>query len=162
MTVALDLGWAELDRVVTVLADQIGADGVPDVVVGLLRGGAVPAVMIAHRLGVRSVRTAEVRRTLSDAPHAPKVDPVLRHGDVLGDLSGLDVLLVDDVAGTGLTVEAATAAVIARRPARLRRAVTVVNTEAWAASGFAAGPFTWFDHVGTASAGWVRFPWETA
>ncbi|MGH3616087.1 MAG: hypothetical protein ACRDRK_26545 [Pseudonocardia sp.] len=65
---ALDLDWTELDRLLTVVAEQIRAHGIPDVVVGVLRGGMVPAVVLAHRLGTRAVRGLDVTHTLSDAP----------------------------------------------------------------------------------------------
>jgi uncharacterized protein len=122
--VALDLDWAGFDRILAVVAGQVRAHGLPDAVVGVLRGGMVPAVVLAHRLGVRAVRALEVTRTLSDAPHAPKTpDPVVGEVSGLGALAGLDVLLVDDVAGSGATAGPATELLRSRAPARLRRAV---------------------------------------
>ncbi|MBC8091700.1 MAG: purine phosphoribosyltransferase [Pseudonocardia sp.] len=161
LRVALDLGWADLDGILSVVAGEVRAGGVPDVVVGVLRGGMVPAVVLAHRLGTRAVRGLEVTRTLSDAPDADKTEyPVV--GDVagVGELAGLDVLLVDDVAGSGATAEAATAVLNGQRPARLRRTVVVVNLANWCRTPPDDDPFRYFDHVGTTCSGWVRFPWE--
>ncbi len=78
----------------------------------------------------------------------------------LGELAGLDVLLVDDVAGSGATAEAATAVLRSRGPARIRRAVAVVNTTNWTSEQHDHDPLRYFDHVGTTCPGWVRFPWE--
>lgn len=159
-SIALDLTWAELDQVIARTAQQVRAAGVPDVVVGVLRGGMVPAVMIAHRLGVRRVRGIEATRTVTEGPNAPKTDhPAIADRSHLGDLTGRDVLLVDDVAGTGLTVRVVADLIAGMRPRRLRQAVVVINTTNWAASS-GDDPFDRFDHVGTACAGWVRFPWE--
>ena len=157
---ALDLGWAEFDRILTVTAGHVRKQGVPDVVVGVLRGGMVPAVVLAHRLGVRAVRGIAISRTLSDAPFAPKRPPLVGDLGGLADLVGLDVLVVDDVAGSGATAQMATAAVQAAGPARVRSVAVVVNTANWDRPPPDDDPFRFFDHVGTACSGWVRFPWE--
>lgn len=159
-TIALDLTWAELDRVVARTAVQVRAAGVPDVVIGILRGGMVPAVMLAHQLGVRCVRGIAATRTTSECPNATKHEqPVLADPVVLGDLAGRDVLVVDDVAGTGRTMRAVAGLIAKQRPSRVRQVVVVVNTANW--TDCATDRFDQFDDVGTACAGWVRFPWES-
>ncbi|MEU8781362.1 phosphoribosyltransferase family protein [Streptomyces sp. NPDC048637] len=70
-------------------------------VVGTMRGGVLPAVWLAHRLGIRDVRTVEVTHTTDDGINAAKTRlPAARNPASLGDLTGLDVLLVDDIAGS--------------------------------------------------------------
>ncbi|ANY07779.1 phosphoribosyltransferase [Pseudonocardia sp. HH130630-07] len=155
--VALELDWAALHASVGTLAGRIRSDGTPDVVVGVLRGGAIPAVMLAHQLGVRSVRTVEITRTTSDLPHTAKIPPAVRDAAALGPLAGLDVLLVDDVVGSGATADMAEQIVRARGPARVRLAVAVINVDNWNRPD---DPLHHFDYVGTTCAGWVRFPWE--
>ncbi|WP_327153225.1 hypothetical protein OHU45_02020 [Streptomyces tubercidicus] len=67
-----------------------------------MRGGVIPAVWLAHRLGIRDVRTVVITRTTSDSIDAAKTTlPGVRNAASLGDLTGLDVLLVDDTAGSG-------------------------------------------------------------
>ena len=125
--IALDLDWAHLDRLIGFLAKHVREDGVPDVVVGILRGGMVPAVMLAHRLGVRSVRGVEVTHTTIEGPNGPKTPyPVTTNPDSLGALADANVLLVDDVAGAGDTADTA-AALLSGTAGRVRRAVVVVN-----------------------------------
>lgn len=160
MDPALVLGWADLDRIVSVLAGHIAGSGEPTVIVGVLRGGMVPAVVLAHRLGVRQVRAVGASRTLAEGPDAAKTTPVLAL-DGLGDLRGEDVLVVEDVVGTGHTLAAVCDHLGQRKPARLRTASLVVNTVNWAA----AHPEQLdcrqhLDLVGAMCAGWVRFPWE--
>lgn len=158
--VALDLSWPDLDHRIVAMAGNIGGDGAPTVVVGVLRGGMVPAVMLAHRLGVRDVRGITVSRTLGDGPGAGKnARPELVNPASLGTFAGdADVLLVDDVAGSGASLAAA-AGLVPGGVARVRRAVVVVNTVNWAAANTVA-PQHIYDYVGTTCAGWVRFPWE--
>ncbi|MFI6770733.1 hypothetical protein [Streptomyces sp. NPDC050355] len=70
--------------------------------VGIMRGGVIPAVWLAHRLGIRDVRTVGITPTTSDSIDAAKTTlPGVRNAASLGDLTGLDVLLVDDTAGSG-------------------------------------------------------------
>ncbi|MEV0299089.1 phosphoribosyltransferase family protein [Nocardia sp. NPDC050710] len=157
--VALELSWPELAHHATAMAQRIRGDGAPDVIVGILRGGMVPAVLLAHELGVRDVRGLEVTHTLSEAPNGAKAArPQLTNPASLGVLApGADVLLVDDVAGSGETIEEA--AHLLRGVRRLRRAVIVVNTNNWYAAKSTA-PQHVQDYIGCSCAGWVRFPWE--
>ncbi len=158
-TIALDITWDEVARVIAVLAEHVRADGLPDVVVGILRGGMVPAVLLAHQLGVRDVRGIEVTRTLADGPNGAKTPrPVITNPASLGTFRNDDVLLVDDVVGSGDTSDAA-AGLLSGCTSRVRRAVVVVNTINWNAVNTRA-PHGVQDYIGTTSAGWVRFPWE--
>lgn len=159
--VALDLTWPDLEQHAGAVANRVRSDGAPDVIVGILRGGMVPAVMLAHLLGVRDVRGVEVTRTLSDGPNGAKAPaPQITNPESLGTIApGADVLLVDDVAGSGDTVEHA--ARLLAGAGRLRRAVMVVNTINWyKAHADSVAPEHVQDFIGCTCAGWVRFPWE--
>lgn len=159
--IALDLTWTDLDRHLAVLADRIRTDGVPHVIVGILRGGMIPAVALAHQLGVRNVRGIEVTRTLTDAPNGAKAQhPQIANPASVGALdAGADVLLVDDVIGSGDTVNTAANLLSSAGAVRVRRAVVVVNTVNWCTSNTVA-PQQVQDYIGTTCTGWVRFPWE--
>jgi hypoxanthine phosphoribosyltransferase len=161
-TVALDVSWADLDDLTMRLASQIRDTGIPDVIVGVLRGGIVPAVMLAHRLGVRDVRAVAATRTLADGPSAAKTTiPLLTMPDSIGELHGLDVLVVDDVAGSGDTLRAVSSIVASHTLARLREAVLVVNVVNWVAGNpQQPDPCRVLNLIGTTCEGWVRFPWE--
>jgi hypoxanthine phosphoribosyltransferase len=130
-------------------------------VVGILRGGIVPAVLLAHQLGVRDVRGIEVTRTLTDGPNGAKSPlPQVTNPASLGGLpAAADVLLVDDVAGSGDTVDTAAAMLSRATAGRVRRAVVVVNIINWNNANTVA-PHHIQDYIGTTCAGWVRFPWE--
>lgn len=157
--IALDLDWARLDSLIAVLAERVREDGVPDLVVGVLRGGMVPAVMLAHRLGVRSVRGVEVTHTTVDGPNGLKTPhPIITNPDSLGAFAGADVLLIDDVTGSGDTADIA-AGLLSGTAGRVRRAVVVVNIINWQAAN-ACAPQDVHDYVATTCSGWVRFPWE--
>src|ERR1700678_3764743 len=118
-----DLEWHDIDVIIGELARLVAANGTPDTVVGILRGGMVPAVILAHVLGLRDVRGVEIAHTVADGAGAAKMpQPRLRNPASLGDLSNLDVVVVDDIAGTGDTMAAAVRLV---RAAGARQVCTV-------------------------------------
>lgn len=77
-----------------------------DVVVGIGRGGVVPAALAAQRLAC-DLRVLPVR--FRDDAHQPeRAEPLVTPPSF--DVTGKRVLLVDDVARTGVTLRAAAAA----------------------------------------------------
>lgn len=154
----LHLTWADVDAATQSLAQQVAAGGVPLVVVGIVRGGMIPAVWLAHRLGIRDVRTVEVTHTTSDGVNAVKTPlPTACNPASLGDLTGLDVLLVDDIAGSGATLAHTADMLRALGPARLRTAVLTVNRANWAQE---TEPHLVIDHIASLHSTWIVFPWE--
>ncbi|SBT40771.1 phosphoribosyltransferase [Micromonospora narathiwatensis] len=152
------LGWDDITATADRIADEVRADKVPDVLVGVLRGGVVPAVLLAHALGVRTVRAVEVLHTTSDGVDAMKsAAPQVANATSLGILTGADVLLVDDVAGSGDTVARTVELVRTAGAARVRTAIFVVNAGNWRRP---QEPGQALTYIGTFVDGWVVFPWE--
>jgi hypoxanthine phosphoribosyltransferase len=114
--------------------------------------------LAAHRLGLRDVRAVEVVHTVADGVNAAKTAaPTAVNAASLGDLADADVLLVDDVAGTGQTLAATVRLVQLAGAARVRAAVCVVNEDNWTDPRSADQVV---DYIGTTTRGWVVFPWE--
>lgn len=157
----MTLSWEQLCRTVTHLCELVSRDQQPDVVVGILRGGMIPAVLIAHGLGSRSLRAVDITHTTDDSVNAAKTDkPLVRNPDTLGNLTGLDVLIIDDVAGTGDTIAAAETLVRHAGAARVRTLACVVNQRNWRAAR-SGKPDEALTYIGMIVEGWVIFPWET-
>lgn len=155
------LGWAEFTAITDQLAHRISADGCPDVVVGILRGGMIPAVRLSHVLGLRDVRALDVTHTTADGVNAAKTPrPLLHNSSSLGEVTGLDLLLVDDVAGTGETIEVCRSVLEAAGAGNVRIAACVLNEANWRDSGD-HDPGDVLTYLGAAYQGWVVFPWET-
>ncbi|MGH3999956.1 MAG: phosphoribosyltransferase, partial [Pseudonocardiaceae bacterium] len=94
--------------------------------------------------------------TVSDVVNAAKTpEPLVAHPGSLGNLVGQDVLVVDDIAGTGDTLTAARTLLVERNPSRVRTGVLWLNVANWQ---FAHPEPT---YVGERDRGWVVFPWET-
>lgn len=148
------LTWGDIDAACACLAGEVRGGGLPDAVAGLSRGGLVPAVIVSHLLGLRDLRAVSVTRTCSDKPGAAKLPaPVTANPASLGSLQGLDVLVIDDVAGSGQTIAAASALAVSLGAARVRTAVCAVNDANWG-----GGPLP--DHVAIRASRWIVFPWE--
>ncbi|MDP4511758.1 phosphoribosyltransferase [Nonomuraea turcica] len=147
-----------MEELVSRIAEAVGADSAPQTLVAVLRGGAIPAVMLAHQLRLRDLRAVEVTHTADDSTNAAKTaQPVAVNPASLGDLAGRDVLIVDDVAGMGHTLAAAGGLVADAGASRVRTAVCVVNEDNWEGRLPAEAAVT---YIGTITHGWVVFPWE--
>jgi len=153
------LDWIALASMAARVAELARIERVPDVVVGISRNGLVPAVIICHALGVRDLRSVHVTRTVADGADAGKTPEPVRHNVAsLGDLTGADVLIVDDIAGSGATLRDVAGLVRARKPATVRTAACVVNRGNWRHH---SDPHRAATYIGVTVDRWVIFPWET-
>jgi len=84
------MNWDELQLEVKALAAQI--DFAPDMIVGIVRGGLVPARLLSSELRVKEMYALTVK----------KVDDERKvMNEILEDLSGKKILLVEDMLETG-------------------------------------------------------------
>ncbi|MGV9383610.1 phosphoribosyltransferase [Nonomuraea sp. NPDC003707] len=152
------LTWPQVEELIGQIAEAIRNDGTPQTLVAVLRGGAIPAVCLSHQLPLRDLRTVEVTHTADDSTNAAKTpQPLVVNPASLGDLTGRDVLIVDDVAGTGDTLNAAAQLATDAGAGRVRTAVCVVNKDNWTGRHPAEATVT---YIGTTTRGWTVFPWE--
>jgi hypothetical protein len=99
------LTWEDFGRASRGLAQAIAGDGYrPDLVLAVARGGLLPAGAISYALDVKNLHLVNVEfytgvEARLDLPvMLPPVPQTV-------DLSGATVLIVDDVADTGATIE---------------------------------------------------------
>ena len=76
------LDWEEIDRLVNILCEKITTE-IPsiDSVMGLPRGGLIPAVMVSHRLSLPLVTLPE--------PHTLVIDDIADSGITLTNTPGI-------------------------------------------------------------------------
>jgi hypoxanthine phosphoribosyltransferase len=119
-----------------------------DVIVGVTRGGWVPARVLSDLLGVPDFATVRVEFYLGVAE--TRNEPVLIHG-VSAAVTGKKVLIVDDVADTGKSLQLAREHVLQQGATEVR--IATVYRKPWSV----INP----DYYEAETSCWVVFPWET-
>lgn len=99
------LTWERFGEAARAVATQVARDGYrPDIVVAVARGGLLPAGAIAYLLEVKNVFTMNVEFYTGIDRRLPMpvmLPPVLN----VVDIKGAKVLVVDDIADTGRTLQ---------------------------------------------------------
>jgi uncharacterized protein len=144
--------WADLDRWTSALAAKVRAAGrVPQVVVGLTRGGWVPARLVADQLGVKrllALQTAHWGVTATKDGHAALTE------ELSGSVEDIPVLVVDDITDTGESLALAVDHIRTEgQPSRLETAACLHITH----SKFT--PDYYAEEVPADKWVWVVFPW---
>jgi hypothetical protein len=136
------LEWGKVDEAIWTMCDAIKRDYDFDVIVGISRGGLVPAVRISHIFDDKRLLLVEAKyyKDIGIRDDRPKITMHLKGEDI----SGKRILLVDDVADTGETLIAIKEYIEGLSPKELRVAViasksisqvkpdyTVFNTDRW-------------------------------
>lgn len=141
----LYLSWDELQSLCIELAQSILASGKTyDAIVAVTRGGMFPAGLLARELEILHVDTICVTRYKGLETHGQ--DDVLK---LPGDLTGKSVLVVDDLADKGGTLE-----IVKKHLPDVTIATLIVKPQG-------KGKVDHFVKE-TPQDVWVRFPWDTA
>lgn len=93
--------WQDIEKAIEALAVTIKEDYDPDIIVGIARGGLIPAVRFSHLFNDLTMRVVHVKyyENVDETMDKPEI-----HWSDIEKLEG-KVLLVDDVADTGSTLE---------------------------------------------------------
>ena len=144
--------WSDVDGWADRLADAVrAAEAVPSTIVGLTRGGWVPARLLADRLGVK--RVVSLRAQHWGVTATPDGAATLSEG-LSGPVAGEATLVVDDITDTGDSLRLAVDHVRAAGPRRLESA-TFLHI---AHSKFA--PTYYAEEIPRDAWVWVVFPWN--
>jgi hypoxanthine phosphoribosyltransferase len=97
----ITLTWQIVDEYLWKIEQQIRASGfTPDYIVGIVRGGAIPAVLLSHRLKIPVVM---VHWNTRDKGIDHRESNAWLSEDI--NFNNKKVLVVDDIVDTGLTIE---------------------------------------------------------
>ena len=96
------VSWEQFHRDARALAWRLSGAGPFHTVVGITRGGLVPAAVVARELGIRVVETVSVSSYDYDKQGEIQVlKPI--SAAIAGENGGAGVLIVDDLVDTGAT-----------------------------------------------------------
>ena len=98
------VSWDQFHRDARALAWRLSAAGPFRAVVGVTRGGLVPAAIVARELGIRVVETISVASYDYDKQGEIQVLKSVE-ATFAGDSKGEGVLIVDDLVDTGATAK---------------------------------------------------------
>ncbi|WP_141594098.1 MULTISPECIES: phosphoribosyltransferase [unclassified Myxococcus] len=145
-----ELSWKEFDRAVQQLAGSIQETFEPQVVVGVAHGGVFVGGALAGALGCPFFPVRISRRSRDRGSAAPRTSktPQLA-GEMPAELKGRRVLIVDDVASSGDTLELASA--LAREAGAKKVATACLVTKP---GGFSP------DYSALSTASLMVFPWD--
>ncbi len=143
------MSWADLGDGARTLAEEVAADGfVPDIILGIARGGLLVAGAIGYALGVKNTFTMNVEfyTGVDERLDVPMILPPVPD---LVDFAETRVLIVDDVADTGATMKLVHE-FCKGRVAEVRSAVLYEKTRSVVRC----------DYVWRRTDRWITFPWS--
>jgi len=141
------LTWDDIVSAVAIVVDKVRESGFRvDAVIGILRGGIIPATLIADMLGVEDLGVIDIK--FYQAPGVRRDKPYLKQPLIL-PVYGKNVLIVDDVSDTGLTLQLALDVVRHYSPRDVRTATLYIK------------PWTRLvpDYYAELTDKWLVFPW---
>lgn len=146
------VGWSEVDAWADRLAAAVRAAGAPpETLVGLTRGGWVPARLLSDRLGTKrivSLRAQHWGVTAMPDGVAQITEPLS------GKVAGEDVLVADDITDTGASLRLAVEHVRAAGARRVTSAAFLHIAHAQFV------PTYWAEEIPRDRWVWVVFPWN--
>jgi len=117
------LSWEDARALAEIVAQKISQDGyMPDHIIGITRGGWVPAVMLSDLLEVKDLLSVRVEHWGMTGEKDAKA--VLKY-PLQTDLSGKKILLVDDLTDTGDSIALAMGEIKKHKAAEVRTATLI-------------------------------------
>jgi hypoxanthine phosphoribosyltransferase len=143
--------WEYIYGLTRDVADDVRADGFePEVVVALARGGWFAGRCLCDFLGLDDLTSLKIEHYVGTA--AATGDAEIRYPMPEGSVAGKDVLVVDDIADTGESIQTAEEYVRDRDPAAVRTATLQCL------AGSEADPDFVGEHLDEWT--WVVYPWN--
>lgn len=154
------ISWDNINILMSQLSTNIEKQIQPDIIIAIVRGGMVPAAMISHKLGIRNVECIIVRETFDDQINSPKHTPIIELSEeIKAKCVGKSILIVDDIVGSGKTLELVKNQLATVFPTKIMTAVCYVNQLNWEKNN-TSNIYDSIDFIGKVVRGWVVFPWE--
>ena len=143
------LSWEQIEEGFEELANNIKASGFkPDYIIGITTGGLIPLYFLVKKLDVDNILTVSASSYEKDKQKELQITYLPEI-----DLSGKKILLVDDIAETGISLKGVSDAIIAKyKISELKTATLGVNKDKC--------KFFPDFYIFSEQGEWVVFPWE--
>jgi hypoxanthine phosphoribosyltransferase len=142
--------WGHLGEAARQLAEAVVESGyAPDIVLAIARGGLLPGGAVAYALGVKNSCAMNVE-FYTDVDQRLEVPLILPPAPELIDLGDAKMLIVDDVADTGRTLEVVQA-FCAGKVAEVRTGVLYEKPHSVVKC----------DYIWRRTDRWIDFPWSS-
>lgn len=146
------VSWTDIDRWADIVAERVRLAGrVPETIVGLTRGGWIPARLLADRLDVKHL--AALRAQHWGVTATPNGRAEITES-LNSSVRGKAVLVVDDITDTGDSLRLAVTHVKSDRPARLESATFLHISHS------TYTPTYYGEEVPKEGWAWFIFPWN--
>jgi len=147
------LNWEDINKFCVKLAYLIKESSyLPEIIVGIQRGGCIPAVLLSHLLNVENFCSLGIKTTKSEQIRSPRKEPIIFCDYSLEAVEGKNALKVDDVINTGTTLIEAKKRVIRYGSKDVKTAVMILDKIGVQKCNA--------DYIGIDVNAWVIFPWE--
>lgn len=143
--------WKNIENICKLFTNEVKKEF--DCIVAITRGGWVPSVILSHLLNIRLVYPLQIYETESDVINANKSTPELGANINFNCLKNKKVLLVDDIFGSGATLDCAIK-YLSEYTNDIYSFVCVQNLDNY------NGKYQLPTFVGKQINGWAIFPWE--
>jgi hypoxanthine phosphoribosyltransferase len=144
------LSWEDIDSSMSVIVDQIKRSTFsPTSLLCIGRGGMIPGRILSDRLSITEISIIDAKMytgigTRTDVPKIGSVSLNVRHKNVI---------LVDDIVDTGITMDAVYEKVNQQGPVNIKAATVVVKEHVKRLPSY-------FDRKAKEDE-WIVFPWES-
>lgn len=141
------LHWSKVDEAIWTLTDYVRKDYNVDMIVGIARGGLIPAVRMSHIMDNILMRVMDVKfyTDIEEHTEMPEITVPLTES-----VEGKNVLIVDDVADTGKTLKVVRDYILDKGAREVRIAVIAKKPQS------IIDPDYYIFQTGK----WIIFPWE--
>lgn len=145
------VSWADIEDWCDRIRHRVMEDFEPDTIIGIARGGLVPARILSDRMWIKNLLSVKTEHWGITATRDGKA--TLKE-NLNGTLEGKNVLLIDDITDTGESLRIASEHVKSNKPASMKTATMLHITR----SGFV--PDYYAEEVDEKGWTWFIFPWN--
>ena len=149
----IKISWEDFERVVKAIDEKCNIKSF-DYILAVTRGGWIPSVILSNKHG-KEILPFQIRVTANDEPNADKNKPAIGQNIDFGILKNKRILVVDDIFGSGLTLNHVKKEILKFKPAAILTAVCYMNINNY------KNEYNLPDIIGKEENGWVIFPWES-